>query len=144
MHPRWNVTEERYQKVTVALSISVMWNSVKRPLADKSLWRQYNFVISDTMHPRKSYYGTPSESHGRSFRNCYEELRKVTPGREITMTSYPAYNKTSLSRKTFIPDKKWLREAKGKSWMFLQNPSLTCKCSVPWRRTDDDVISGWQ
>jgi len=44
--------------------------------------------------------------HGRSFRMCHEGLRAAPPGGEITMTSYPACNEISLSRKPCIPDKK--------------------------------------
>jgi len=36
MHPRQNVTVERYQEVMVALSESIMKNRLKRPLAEKS------------------------------------------------------------------------------------------------------------
>jgi len=52
------------------------------------------------------YYRTPSGSHGRSFRNRHVRLREAPPGGEITITSYPACNKTSLSRKPGIADKK--------------------------------------
>jgi len=31
-----------------------------------------------------------------------------------------------------------------KSWTLLQNPSWTCEYSAPWRRTDDDLLPGWQ
>jgi len=60
------------------------------------------------------------------------------------MTSYPVCNKTSLSRKTCIPDKKLLCNAIRKSWSLNHNPSRTISCSAPWRSTDDDVISDWQ
>jgi len=56
--------------------------------------------------------------------------------------SYSACNKTSLSRKPYIPDKNLLRTAIRKSWSLFQNPSWKCAWSAPWRRTDDDVISG--
>jgi len=54
----------------------------------------------------KSYYGSLSGSHGRSFRIRHEKSPEALPSVEITMTSYPACNKTSLSRKPRIPDKK--------------------------------------
>jgi len=54
----------------------------------------------------KSYYGTLSGSHGRSFRIRLEKLREAPLGGGLTITSYPASNKTSLSRKPRIPDKK--------------------------------------
>jgi len=41
------------------------------------------------------------------------------PGGEITMTSYPVGNKTSLSQKPCIPDKKLLWNAIRKSWSQL-------------------------
>jgi len=53
----------------------------------------------------KSYYGTLSGSHARSFRIPHEKSPEAPPGGEITMTSCPACNKTSLSRKPNIPDK---------------------------------------
>jgi len=56
----------------------------------------------------KSYYGTLSGSHSRSFRIRYVKYREAPTGGEIMMTSYPACNKTSLSRKPCIPYKKVL------------------------------------
>jgi len=58
------------------------------------------------------------------------------PGGEITMTSYSACNKTSLSRKPCILYKTLLRNAIRKSWSFFQKPSFKIAWSVPWRRTD--------
>jgi len=66
------------------------------------------------------------------------------PGCKITMTSYEACNKTSLFRKPCIPDKYLLWNAIGKSWSLFQNPSWKIAWSAPWRRTDDDAMSGWQ
>jgi len=56
--------------------------------------------------PDKSYYGTLIGSHGRSFRIRHENSPEAPLGGEITMTSYPVGNKTSLTRKPCIPDKK--------------------------------------
>jgi len=53
----------------------------------------------------KSCYGTLSGSDGRSFRFRHENLPEAPPSVEITMTSYPAGNETSLSRKPCILDK---------------------------------------
>jgi len=51
------------------------------------------------------------------------DLHGAPPGGEITMTSYPACNKTSLSRKPCIADKKLPWIAIRKSWSLLQNSS---------------------
>jgi len=53
----------------------------------------------------KSYYGSLSGSHSRCFRIRHEKSRELPPGGEITMTSYLACNKTSVSRKPCIADK---------------------------------------
>jgi len=108
----------------VTLSESVMKNRLKSPLAEKSRWRH----ILLAMKPRylknyasqiKSYYGTLSESHGRSFRIRHEKLPEAPPSGEITMTSYPACNETSLSRKPCFPEKIYygtLSESHGRSF----------------------------
>jgi len=44
------------------------------------------------------------------------------------MTSYPVYNKTSLSRKPCIEDKKLLWNTIGKTWSLFQNPSWKISC----------------
>jgi len=73
MHPRWKVGMEHYQEVMVAFSESVMKIRGERPLAEKSRWRHIRLAIK----PRclgnhasqiKSYFGSLSGSHGRSFR----------------------------------------------------------------------------
>jgi len=56
--------------------------------------------------PDKSYYRMLSGSHGRSFRIRQEKSPEALPDGEIAMTSYPACNKTTLSRKLCITDKK--------------------------------------
>jgi len=108
-------------------SESVIKKCLKRPLAEI-----------------KSYYGTLSGSHGCSFRIRHGILPETPPGSKIKMTSYPACNKTSLSLKPWIPDKNLLWNATGRSWLLFQNPSWKIAWSAPWRRTDDDVMSGWQ
>ena len=103
---------EHYQEITVALSESVMKNRIEHPLAEKSRWRHIRLAIK----PRylgnhasqiKSYYGTLSGSHGRSFRIRPEKSPRAPPSEEFKMTSYPSCNKTSLSRKPRIPDKSY-------------------------------------
>jgi len=55
----------------------------------------------------KSYSASLSGSQGRYFRIRNEKSREALPGGEITMTSYPACNKTSLSRKPCIAEKSY-------------------------------------
>jgi len=62
----------------------------------------------------------------------------------LTMTPYPPFNKTSLSRKPCIADKKLLWITIRKSWSLFQNPSWKISWIALWRRNHDDVISGWQ
>jgi len=140
---------ENDNETGVALSDSVNKTCVKRPIADKSRWRHFRFAIK----PRYlgnyashiiSYYGTLSGSHGRSLGMRHEKSPEALPGREITMTSYPACNKTSLSRKRCIADKKLLWFAIRKSWSLFQNLSWKIAWSATWRRNHDDVISGLQ
>jgi len=66
------------------------------------------------------------------------------PGGGLTMTSYPACNKTSLSRKPCIADKKLLWNAIRNSCSLFENPSCIIAWSAPWRRNHDEVISGLQ
>jgi len=69
---------------------------------------------------------------------------KLPPGKEITMTSYPACNKTSLSRKPCIPDKNVTMERYQKVMVAFSKSVMKSACSTPWQTTDDDVTSGWQ
>jgi len=78
------------------------------------------------------------------YRIRHEKSPEAPPNGEITMTSYPACNKTSLSRKPSIPYKKLLWNAIRKSWSLFQNPSWKIACSALYRRNHDDVISGYQ
>jgi len=126
-----------------------MKNRLKHTIAEKSGWRHIRFEIKprylgNHASQRKRYYGTLSESHGRSSRIRHLKWPEAPPGGEITMTSYPACNKTSLSRKPCIPDNNLLWNVIRKSWALFQNPSWKFAWSAPWRRTDDDVTSGWQ
>jgi len=121
----------------VALSESVMKNCLKRPLAETLRWRHIRLAI----RPRylgnhasqiKSYYGSLSGSHGRSFRIRQEKMPEAPPGGGLTMTWYPLGNKTSLSLKLCIPDRKLLWNAIRKSWSLFQNPSWIIAWSTPW------------
>jgi len=140
---------ERYQEVMVALWECVMYNGMKRPLAEKSRWRHIQLAIKHRYLENHSskikiYYWTLLGSHGRSFRIRHENVRAAPPGGGLAMTSYLVENKTSSSRRPCIADKKLLWNAVRKSWLLFQNPSWKRACSAPWLRTDDDLISGWQ
>jgi len=74
--------------------------------------------------------------------SAINKFRAGPPSGEITMTSYPVGNKTSLSRKPCIADKRLLWNVMRKSWSHFQEPSCKTSWSAPWRRNNDDVISG--
>jgi len=103
---------DHYQEVMLALSESVMKNRLNRPLAVKSRWRHIWLAIKSlylgTMQPRyKSYYWKAIRMSWSLFQNpSWKNHLKSPPIREITMTSHPACNKTSLSQKPCIADKK--------------------------------------
>jgi len=61
-------------------------------------------------------------------KNCME----VPPGEKITMMSYPACNKTAVSRKPCNADKNTIDH-------YQEN---VVALSESWRRSDDDVMSG--
>jgi len=149
MHPRWKVTIERYQEVMVALSETVMKNLLKRLLSENSRWRHIRLAVkprylgSHASHIN-SYYGTLLGSYGPSLRIRHDKSFATPSTEEITMTSYPAINKTSLSRKPCIPAEKLLRNTMSKSWSLFQNPSWKIAWSAPWHRNDDDVFYGLQ
>jgi len=110
------VTIEPYQEFMVALSESVIKIRLKRSIAEKSQWRPVRLPMKppylwNHASQMKSYYGTLSESRGRSFRIRHEKSREALPSGEIMMMSYPVGNETLLSRKQCIPDKKLLRNA---------------------------------
>jgi len=114
------------KETEVGLLDSVNNNFVKRPLAENKQWRHIRFTIKhryleNYASQLRIYYGTLSESNGRSFRNRYEKLREAPSGGEITMTSYPVWNKTSLSRKSCIVDEKILLNTFTKSWSLRNN-----------------------
>jgi len=103
---------ERYQEVVVALSESVMKNLLKRSLAEKSRWRPIRLAIKpcylgNKPSQIKSDYWTLLGNHGRSFRIRHKKTPEAPPSGEITMTSYPVGNETTLSRKPCIPVKSY-------------------------------------
>jgi len=88
----------------VALPEFITKNRLKRPLAEKSRWHYIRLAIKPRYFGShafqiKSYYGTLSGSHDRSFRIRYEKSPETPLSGGLTMTSYPACNKTSLSWK---------------------------------------------
>jgi len=64
---------------------------------------------------------------GVSLRFHQQNLCKTLPSGEITMTSYPVGNKTSLSRKPCVPDKRLLRKAIRKSWSLSELVMKNCQ-----------------
>jgi len=74
----------------------------------------------------------------------HEKSRGAPPGGEITMKSYPACNKTSLSRKPRIPDKKryygTLSGNHDRSFIIRHKKS----CGAPLVEKSGYVISGLQ
>jgi len=120
----WNAIRKSwslFQKPSYKLAWSDSWRK-------KSRWRHIRLAIK----PRylgnhasriKIYYGTLSGSHSRSFRISYENVRAAPLGGVQTMTSYPVGNKTSLTRKTCIANKKLLWNAIRRSRSRFQNCS---------------------
>jgi len=149
VHVRRVVTMQHCYKIWVALSELAIKKLRAVPLAEKSRWRHIWLEIKlrnlGNHAPQiKSFYKTLLGSHGRSFRIRPKNVRAASPGRGLTMTSYPVCNKTSLSRTPCIADKKLLWNAIMKSWSLFQNPSCKIAWSASWRRNHDDVISGLQ
>jgi len=112
----------------VALSESFKKICLKRPLVVNSRWRHIRLAIKERYlgtHASQiqSYYGTLWGSHARCFRIHHEKLRETPPGGKIMMTSCTPCNKTSLSRKTSIPNKKFVWNTISKSWSHFQNSS---------------------
>jgi len=137
---------KRYQEVIVDLSKSVTKIRRKRPLTEKERWRHIRLAIK----PRylgnhasqiKSYNGTLSGSRSRSFRIRYVNYREAPPGEEITMTSYKTCNKTSLSRKPYIPDKKLLLGSHGRSFRIRHEPVSAAHPGVGLTMTSYPVVN---
>jgi len=64
----------------------------------------------------KSCYGSLTGSHGHSIRIRHEKVCAAFPGGGLTMKSCPVGNKTSISQKPCIADKKSLWITIMKSW----------------------------
>jgi len=78
------------------------------------------------------------------FQNPSWKIAWRAPGEGIPMTSYPVGNKTSLPRKSCIPDKKLLWIIIRKSWSLFQNPSGKFALRAPWWWNHHNVIAGLQ
>jgi len=126
-----NVSMNHDYETGVALWDSVKKTCVKRPPAEKSRWRHIHLA----MKPRyfgsrasqmKSYWGTLSGNNVPFIIIRHENSPEAPPSGEITMTSHPACNKTSLSRKPCIPDKKLLWGSHGRTFRirYYWSPSL--------------------
>jgi len=131
-----NVSMNHDYKTGVALTDSVNKTCVKRSLAEKSRWRHIRVAtkpryLGNLASKVTNCYRTLSGSHGRFFRISQEKSPEAPLSGEITMTSYPACNKTSLSRKPCIPDKKLICNTISKSWSLFQNPSWKIAWSAP-------------
>jgi len=116
----------------VALSESVIKIRLKRSLALKS-YPPCNTTslsrkpcIPDKKLPWNTVRKSWSHLQTPSWKIAWSAL-----GVEITMTSYPACNKSTLSRKPCIPDKKLLLITIRKSWSHLQTPSWKIAWSAP-------------
>jgi len=70
---------------------------------------------------KNGYHRTLLVRHGRPFRIRHDYSREAQPGGGLTTTSYPVGNKTSLSRKPCIEDKKLLWNVIRKSWSLFKN-----------------------
>jgi len=98
----------------VALSLFLDEKSRKAPLGEEIKMTSYSRLaikpryLGNHASPIKSCDASLSLSHGRLFRIRHENSLESLLGGEIMMTSYPACNKTSLSRKPYIADKKLL------------------------------------
>jgi len=126
----------------IALSDSVNKPCVKRLLADKSLWRHFRLAIKpchleNHASQLKNYYGTLIGSHGPSFRIRHIKERKAPLGGEFTMTSYPVGNKTSLSRKPCIPNKKLI-------WNTIQEVIVALSEFVMENRLKRPLAEDWR
>jgi len=99
---------------------------------DKSWWRHIPTAIKSRYLGNHAsqiqiYYATLSGSHGRSFRIHHQKSPDALPSGEITMTSYPPCNKTSLSRNQASQIKSYYRtlsESHGRSFR-IRHKKLT-------------------
>jgi len=119
VHDRRVVTMQHGYKIWVALSESALINCVQHPLTHKSRWCHIWLEIKplnlgNHTSQIKSFYATLLGSHG----HLSKSVLKMCGG--LTMTSYPACNKTSSSRKPCIPDKTLLWNVIRKLWCFFR------------------------
>jgi len=138
---------DRNQKFLVAFSESVMKNCVKRPLAEKLRCCHVRLAIKlrylgNHASEIKSYCGTLSGINGCSSIIRHETLREV-PGGGLTNMTYPVGKTTSLSRKLCIVAKPlpWIINGSYGSPVRIGHEKVY---ELSWRRTDDDVMPGWQ
>jgi len=109
--------------------------SREAPLAENSWWRHIRLAIKpryleNHASEKKSYWKILSGSDGRFIICRHENKPEAPPSGEFTTTSYPPCNKTSLSGKPCIPDKKlmWNTISKSRShflnlsWKFALSP----------------------
>jgi len=115
-------------------------NLCKRRLAKNSRWRHIRLAIKpcylgNQASRIKNYYGTLSRS---LFHNLSrKKVRAAPPGRGLIMTSHPACNKTSLSRKPCIAYNKLRYINISKSWSIFHNSSWKTACAVHCPLLDD-------
>jgi len=112
----------------VTLSESVMKYSLMRPLAEKLRWKSYPDSNKTSLYRKPSITDKKLLSNANRklwslFQNPSYKKACSASWRKIMITSYPACNKTSLSRKTYIPDNKLIWNTIRKSWPLFQNPS---------------------
>jgi len=132
------VTINRQKEVMVIFSESVMKNRLKRSLVEKSPWCHIWFEIKTPLCrkpciQKKSYYGTLSRSHGRSFRIRHKKSPETPPGEGLTMTSYSASNKTSLSRKSSRIRHEKLPEVPPGGEIMMTSYPFHNKSSLSWK-----------
>jgi len=124
-------------------------NSPEAPPSEEIMVKSYP-ACNNTSLSRKSFILDKTfllnviRSHARSIRIRHENSLEAPPSGEITLTSYPACNNTSLSRKPSISNKKFLWISIRKSCSLFQNPSWIIIWSAPRLRNHGDVISGLQ
>jgi len=67
-----------------------------------------------------------------------------TPNISLPVGKSHARRKCRITSNPFELGQKLPLTTNKKSWSIFQNPSWKIAWSAPWRRTDYDVISGWQ
>jgi len=136
------IPDKKLLWITIRKSCSLFqnpsWkNCLKRPLADKSWWSHIRLAIKPrylgNLTPQmKSYYGSLSGSHARSFRIRHEKSREAPSGGGLTITSYPVGNTTSVLHQHYDCVNNW----------FFAHCMLNCLCIKSTKRFFNDYISG--